>query len=143
MWAMVTIAQSNTSTAEITLNTASSTANPNAVVLIKISGDQLKDLGYSSAVQIQPLKDSFLAPVFYFKVKEKVANKKIEDEDTLAILVRPMTDKNWVYNNGDMQVLNYNGRTQARVSSSGYYIVVTGLNKQKVTTLANNLKVLY
>ena len=66
-----------------------------------------------------------------------------DSANLVSVLVRPMDDNNWSYNNGQIEVQDLSGRAQARISSPGFYIVVTGPDKDRVATLARNLQVLY
>jgi hypothetical protein len=59
------------------------------------------------------------------------------------VLVTPIPNEKWVFNQGDMLVTEVEGRFQASLSSPGYFISITGPDKNKVMTLAHNLKVLY
>lgn len=128
-----------------------STAQPPsaAVKLVwpAITADELKSAGFTGVVAQKPLAERYHPPVYYFHVKETATGADGQAwgdvANLVAVLVRPMSDKNWVYNNGNMEIRDLTSRNQARVSSPGYYIVVTGPDKTKVMTLAHNLKVLY
>ncbi len=113
----------------------------------RISASEIKAAGFIEPVVVPPSATKFLAPVYYFRVKD-VPAKNTGDawgdaKSLVSVLVRPVANKKWVYNNGDIQLRDLGGRFEARVSSPEHYIVVAGPNKDKVVTLLHNLKVLY
>ncbi len=114
---------------------------------VQISADELKAAGFAEPVAIAPTKTRFLPPVYYFRVKNIPAGATGDvwgdAKSLVSVQIRPMTDKKWVYNNGDIQLVDLAGRFQARVASPGHYLVVTGPDKDKTVTLIHNLKVLY
>lgn len=103
----------------------------------------LTSAGYHEVTAVAPAVGRFEPPVQYFHVQESVTAAHPEWGDSanvVAVLVRPMTDTAWQYNNGQPQTVDYAGRTQVRLSRPGYYIVVTGPETDKVTALAEWLK---
>lgn len=117
--------------------TASSSPPP---IIVNITPDMLSAAGFTNPTVIQPTADKFLPPVFYFQVKESAG---AEAQNVVAILVKPMADKSWTYNNGQMETLDMGGKPQARIGGGGYYIVVTGPDKNKTINLAQRLKTIY
>jgi len=83
---------------------------------------------------------------FYFRVNEKVTGENGtawgDTANLVSIFIRRMPIE-WTYNGGKIETIDLAGRTQARVSSAGYYIVVTGPDKNKITALIENLEKLY
>ena len=112
-----------------------------------VTVDQLKAAGFDSVIVQATKNDRFAAPVFYFRTKEAVAEENgaawMDAASLVSVLIRPMADNTWVYNQGNVEVVEFNGRYQVRLSSPGYYIVVTASDKDKAVTLAHTLKVLY
>ncbi len=114
---------------------------------VNITTDQVAAAGFTGVTKQATQGNAFLPPVFYFRVKEAVVGPNGaawgSAANLVAVLVRPKYDRNWSYNNGQMEIIDYAGRTQARISSTDYYIVVTGPDRDKVLRLANNLKAIY
>ena len=100
-----------------------------------------EDLVVSGFTDVQPvsLRLPELVPNLYFRVAETVSDTNPEwgaAADLVAVMIRPMSDAAWVYNQGQVETIDYAGRTQLRFSLPGYYIVVTGPDFAKVTSLA-------
>ncbi len=114
---------------------------------IPVSAAELKAAGFVEPVALAPTKTRFLPPVYYFRVKDIPANAAGapwgDAQSVVSVLIRPMEDKKWAYNNGEVRLYDLGGRFEARVSSQGYYLVVTGPDKDKTVALLRNLKVLY
>lgn len=112
-----------------------------------VTVDQLKAVGFTNVTAVTAGPSRYLAPNFYFRAKEAVTAENGQawgdTANLVSILIRPMNDKTWVYNQNNIEVVEFNGRFQVRLSSLGYYIVVTASDKDKALTLAHNLKVLY
>ena len=83
---------------------------------------------------------------FYFRGNEKVTGENGtawgDTANLVSIFIRRMPI-DWTYKDGKIETIDLAGKTQARVSTAGYYIVVTGPDKNKVTVLAENLEKLY
>ncbi len=127
--------------------TTPTTAKPVDYFNAKISATEIKAAGFIEPTIVTPTTNRFLAPVYYFRVKDMPANAAGDawgdSKNLVSVLIRPIADKKWVYNNGDIQLIDHGGRYEARVSSPGYYLVVSGPDKDKTVTLVHNLKVLY
>ena len=114
---------------------------------IPLSAAEIKAAGFAEPVALAPTKTRFLPPVYYFRVKDIPANGAGapwgDAQSVASVMIRPVADKKWVYNTGDVKLYDLGGRFEARVSSPGYYLVVTGPDKDKTVALLRNLKVLY
>lgn len=98
---------------------------------LNVTKNDLTAVGYKNIAVITPYQNIFAPPNLYFQVDTK---------GYLTVLVEPITDPSWSYNNGQMQTLNMSDQIQARVSRPGYYIVVTGSDQTRVVALANLLE---
>lgn len=99
-----------------------------------VAATDLTAVGYHHTVVQVPNGQRFLPPVFYFKVDEKIANKN-NAPDIVAVLVRTKPTSDWVFNNGQPQQRELDGKFQTRQSTNNYYIVVTGPDGIKVSAL--------
>jgi len=111
--------------------------------IASISLDDVVAAGFSEVVAVPSTATSFLAPVAYFRTKETVVSAHPEwggAANLLAVSLHKTSDPAWLYNGGQMEVVDIAGRTQARVSVPGSYIVVTGADANKVIALATRLK---
>ena len=109
---------------------------------LTVSAADLAAAGFTSPVTEEPTENAYLPPVRYFRVAENVTLTNPEwgtAADLVAVLIRPMSDPDWRYNNGETEFHEYSGRFQARASRSGYYIAVTGPDREKVGRLATLL----
>ncbi len=118
-----------------------------AVIPARVSKSIVAGAGFTVIKQHDPATGRYRAPVYYFETKETVSGAPGtawgDAASLVAVLVQPIEDETWVFNKGDMQTTELTGRFQAAVSSPGYFIVVTGPDKNKVMTLTHTLKVLY
>lgn len=108
-----------------------------------VSLGDLSAAGFTNPTVQAPTVTGFLPPVKYFTVKETVAAQHPEwgtAANLVAVTIQTESDPNWLYNGGQLQIIDLFGRTQARVSRPGFYIVVTGPDANKVVALANALK---
>ncbi len=136
---VATTSTSITSTSTSVSNTA---PTPLAESTLNVSVEDLKAVGFTNPVVKSPTVSAFLAPVQYFTVKETV-NMHPEwgsAGNLVAAFAQKIADPAWLYNNGQMEIVDISGRTQARVSRPGYYIVVTGPDANKTVALANLIK---
>ncbi|MBP9748597.1 hypothetical protein KBD18_00165 [Patescibacteria group bacterium] len=108
-----------------------------------VSATDLKNVGFTQPVVVLATEIAFLPPVSYFRVKETIATGHPEwgsAADLVAVSVQRVTDGAWQYNGGQAQIVDVSGRTQVRLSRTGWYIVVTGPDANKVVALGNLLK---
>ena len=118
---------------------------------IIVTLDDLTNAGFTD-VKVQPVTDGkFSSPQshwlnFYFRTNEKVTGAQGtawgDTADLVSIFIKKMPT-GWIYKNGEMENIDLTGRTQTRISTRNYYIVVTGPDKNKVITLTENLERIY
>ncbi len=121
-------------------------ANPAQYFGVSVPTDLVLAAGFTKVSALPPQTGRLQPPVYYFRAAETASDASgwAGAADLVTVLVRTKINKNWQYNGGQLQLIDLGGgRTQARLTSSGYYIVVTGSDPEKVATLAHNLKVLY
>ncbi|EKD43601.1 MAG: hypothetical protein ACD_72C00208G0002 [uncultured bacterium] len=114
---------------------------------ISVPINLLTESGFSEA-KIQSLSGNrFQEPNFYFRVKEKaktIFGKDWGDSaDLVSVLIIRTQDGRWIFNGGESQIYDRDGRYQVNTATTDYYISVTGPELQKVMTLSQKLKVLY
>jgi len=108
-----------------------------------VNSNDLSSVGFTGIQLQEPIKTKFLPPVVYFRVDQTVAKTNPEWGDAanvISVSIVKMANGSWQYNHGQMTVEEMLGRTQTRVSSPGYLIVITGPDHNKVIALANILK---
>ncbi len=108
-----------------------------------VQAADLTAAGFTDPVAVTSTATGFLPPVSYFRTKETVVSVHPEwggAADLVAVSVTAIADRSWSYNGGQMQIVDLSGRTQARVSKPGVYVVVTGPDANKVAALANIVK---
>lgn len=107
--------------------------------------DQLKAIGFTDVTVQAPTQNSFLPPVYYFHVKEALTGSQGiawgQTANLVAAIIVPRVAGSEELEKAD--TTDIAGRTQLRVVTPRYYIVVTGPDKDKMTRLANNLKALF
>lgn len=134
----------NTNSANLNIPPQSEAAGPAVAGTTPfVSVSDLAAAGFTGASAEPAKENAFLAPVSYFRVTESVSAAHPEwgsAANLLAVSIQAVADQNWLYNNGQMEVVDISGRTQARVSRPGYYIVVTGPDSNKVVALTKALK---
>lgn len=126
--------------------TSTSTTKNELFPYAPVSTDMVKEAGFSMVQAVPEAGGRFKLPIFYFTTQTVTTpelNAWGDAAGLVAVLIQPIKDQKWVFNQGDIQILELNGRFQANVSSPEYFISVTGPDKNKVTTLAHTLKVLY
>lgn len=114
-----------------------------AETTLSATNQDLTAAGFTVVKQENATTNRFAAPNLYFRVKEVSAGSEWKNDDSadvLAILILPVTDKTWAYNNGLLAKTDLNGRTQITFSRPGYYVSIVGPNENKVSALANILK---
>lgn len=107
-----------------------------------VSLDQLKAAGFTGVTAVSATTSRFMLPGRYFRVKESMAPESGwgDAANIVSVLVRPKYSPDWSYNDGQIEIRDIGGRTQARATSANYYIVVTGPDQQKVAILAHDLQ---
>lgn len=133
-----TVAPGSTAAQSATTIAADEQPTPPAVTVT-----DLKNVGFTQPVAVLATETAFLPPVSYFRVKESIAAGHPEwggAADLVAVSVERVADGAWQYNGGQAQIVDVSGRTQVRLSRTGWYIVVTGPDANKVVALANFLK---
>lgn len=113
------------------------------VASLSVSVSDLSAAGFTGPAALSATQSAYMSPVMYFTVKESVAAQHPEwgnAANIVAVTIEKQADSTWMYNGGQLQMIDLFGRTQARVSRPGYYIVVTGPEANKVVALANALK---
>jgi hypothetical protein len=132
----------NTSGVTATPQTPAVFANEQAVPP-GVSVNDLRSVGFTQPSVVLATETAFLPPVSYFRVKETVAAEHPEwgsAADLVAVSIQRVSDGAWQYNGGQPQIVDVSGRTQVRLSRTGWYIVVTGPDANKVVALGNLLK---
>jgi len=118
---------------------------PNAKALV--TPDMLTKAGFSGVLAIVTQGSSYQLPNYYFNVNESVAGSAGQTMGSaarqVAVLVAPKVDKNWQYNNGQLQLVDMGGRPQVRFTTANDYVVITGPDNQKVQNLAKVLQPLF
>jgi hypothetical protein len=105
--------------------------------------NQLAAAGYKKAEQITGANGKFMPPVYYFRVQSTSANPAWGDVGSVvSVFIYRTVDSAFLYNKGEAEVIDFEGRTQVRTANPGQYIVITGPDKEKTLLLAHNLKVL-
>lgn len=128
------------------ITTPSSTKKADLFPYAPVSADMVKEAGFTGVQTVNTGTNRFQLPTYYFTAKETIITGRDAWGDAanlIAVLIQPVEDQKWVFNQGDIQTTELSGRFQAAVSSPGYFISVTGPDKNKVITLAHTLKVLY
>lgn len=112
---------------------------------VQITPSELMSAGFTGVKQLLPTAVQYYPPQYYFSVDQHVAGSLGwgAASNVITVLVLPTTDKNWVYNNGQMEIKDESGRTQINLTTSGYYISIDGPDKDKETSLANELSKLF
>ena len=119
-----------------------------AAVPIAITVDQLVAAGFTGITPQHAVGSSFLAPNAYFHVKETLTGPHAAQwgstSNLVAVLVKQM-DGEWSpkMKSGEIETIDFTGRTHVRLNSDHYYISVTGPDKAKVTALARSLRSQY
>ena len=109
---------------------------------IQITSAELADAGFTGVKKLVPTTVRYAPPQYYFTVSQSVAGWG-NASNLVSILVLPTDDKNWVYNNGKMEVKDEAGRTQINLTTPGYYISIDGPDKNKEAALAAILSKLF
>lgn len=98
-------------------------------------------MGVTDQVQVNT---RFSPPTHYFRVQEKVQGIDWGDGgDLLTILIISKSTPTWSFNNGQMHIQDFFGKTQSRFSTQKNYIVVTGPDKEKVLNLSEKVRAKY
>ena len=108
-----------------------------------VTANDLRNVGFTQPVVVLATETAFLPPVSYFRVKETITPGHPEwgsVGDLVAVSMQRVADGAWQYNGGQPQIVDVSGRTQVRLSRTGWYIVVTGPDANKVVALGNLLK---
>ena len=138
----------NSAYGQTTMTASTTSATPPAINLTTeigptVNENDLSMVGFTG-VKLQPAAtNKFLPPVIYFRVNQTVAKTNPEwgdSADLVSVIITKMWNSSWTYNKGQMTINELAGRTQALVSTPGYYIAITGPDHDKVVTLANILK---
>lgn len=126
---------------------AFSVLGQNASVLVTPA--QLTVAGFTD-VQTQVAEtgsNRFLPPNYYFHVKETLdathAQEWGDAARMVAVLVEPKISPDLMFNNGKVEVHTLDGRTQAFLTTSQYYIEATGPVADKTIALVSSLGELY
>ncbi|TAL20413.1 hypothetical protein EPN90_01070 [Patescibacteria group bacterium] len=106
-----------------------------------VEAADLLTAGFTAPAAVPAKENAYLTPVNYFTVGELAPNTEWgKAQNLVAVLVTPVPDPTWSYGAGQVEVLELNGRWQARGGRPGVYIVVTGPVKDAVEKLAGILK---
>jgi hypothetical protein len=106
-----------------------------------VSDTDLKTAGFTAVKNQAVAGSEFQLPVKYFRVGETVIKTHPEWGDTanlVSVFIMTRHDS-WLYQDGNIETINFAGRTQVRVAKTGYYIVVTGPDQKKVSVLVDIL----
>jgi hypothetical protein len=111
-----------------------------------ITTAMLTQAGFTGVQAITKASTSSYFPVDYFKVNETLsADQKViwgSSANIVSVFVRKMpTD--WVYNNGEMKIVNLDGRVSISASKGEYYFVAIGPDQPKIAKLLELLETKY
>lgn len=106
--------------------------------LLNLSSAELQRAGFTDAAEKSvPTKDNIF-PNFYFTVKERVSGENDQQwgaaSNLVAVFYRPLP----LGHGNEINTIGYReyaGRTQAYIYQTNFYLVVTGPDKEKVTSL--------
>jgi len=122
-------------------------ASLNADGTPQVTEKQLTDAGFTNVLKRTPQSPKFLPPVLYFTVGESASwlngKNQTETSNIVAVTITPITDKTWLYNSGQPEFKDLAGMSQIRDSKAGYYFVITGPDKNKITSLMTAIKAAY
>ncbi len=106
-----------------------------------VSVADLTAVGFTGVIVQASQSGGYQPPNVYFRVKETLTPPRAEwggTADLVAVSIFPMTYAP-AFSMPQMQVSDFAGRTNACMTRPGYYVCVTGPQKDKVIALANLL----